>query len=62
MDVSNFYIVLYDKASNRIKFPFYLDEYDNLEEYHIVYLSTNSLTNEVFQTLALIFLKKKDLL
>ena len=62
IDVSNFYIALYDKETNQITFPFHIDEYDNLDGIKIEYLSTNSLTNEVFETLEPVFLKKDDLI
>lgn len=61
MDVSNFYIALYDKNTNILSFPFYRDEYDDISTWDIVYLRTNSLTNEVFEALKPVLLHQDDL-
>ncbi|MFA5905219.1 MAG: diguanylate cyclase [Desulfobacula sp.] len=61
INVSNFYIGLYEKKTNSISFPFYRDEYDTVEIWDVSYLKTNSLTNEVFQKQKPILLNKQDL-
>ncbi|MCD4678410.1 MAG: GAF domain-containing protein, partial [Desulfobacula sp.] len=61
IDITNFYIALYEKETNKIIFPFHYDEYDNLDEWNITYLKTDSLTNEVFQALKPVLLTKKEL-
>ncbi len=61
IDVTNFYIALYDKETNALTFPFYRDEYDDVGAWEIMYLKTESLTNEVFQALKPVFLLKEDL-
>lgn len=61
MDVSNFYIGLYERETGKISFPFFQDEYDELTIWDVIYLKTNSLTNEVLQGLKPVLLKKADL-
>ncbi|MCF6247632.1 MAG: GAF domain-containing protein [Desulfobacula sp.] len=61
MDVTNFYIALYEKETKKITFPFHVDECDDLSEWNISYLKTESLTNEVFVALKPVLLKQKDL-
>ncbi len=62
IDVTNFYIGLYEKTTNSISFPFFRDEYDDSAEvWDVSYLKTDSLTNEVFKELKPILLKKQDL-
>ena len=61
IDVTNFYIALYDKETKALTFPFYRDEFDDVSAFDIMYLKTNSLTNEVFEALKPVFLRKEDL-
>ncbi len=61
IDVTNFYIGLYEKDTNTISFPFFKDEMDTLEIWDDTYLKTDSLTSEVFRTGEPILLKKEDL-
>jgi len=61
IDVTNFYIARYDKKTNLISFPYYVDEYDDFGQDYFHYLKTDSLTNEVFKANKVLFLKKKDL-
>ncbi|NNF99611.1 MAG: GAF domain-containing protein [Desulfobacteraceae bacterium] len=61
IDVTNFYIALYDKKVNSITFDYHVDQYDDMSEWHISYLKTNSLTNEVFQALRPVFLNEDEL-
>jgi len=61
IDVTNFYIALYDKKTNLIFFPYYVDEYDDFSDEYFHTLKTGSLTNEVFNADRTLFLKEKDL-
>lgn len=61
IDVTNFYIGLYEKETNTICFPFFRDEMDTLEVWGVDYLKTDSLTSEVFRAGKPILLKKEDL-
>jgi two-component system, cell cycle sensor histidine kinase and response regulator CckA len=47
IDLTNFYIALYDKHQKTISFPYYVDEVDNYYEYTLNFSETNSLTGEV---------------
>ncbi len=61
MDVSNFFIGVYEKKDNSISFPFFIDEYDDLSIWDAAYLKTNSLTYEVFKALKPVLFKTQDL-
>jgi len=61
IDVTNFYIAIYEKKTNLISFPYYVDEYDDASAMSFHYLKTDSLTNEVFKADKPLFLKEKDL-
>jgi PAS domain S-box-containing protein len=61
IDVTNFYISLYNKETNILTFPFYRDEFDDIGTWDIRYLKTDSLTNEVFQVMKPVFLHQEDL-
>ena len=61
IDVTNFFIARYDKQTNLISFPYYVDRYDDFTKTHLHYLKTDSLTNEVFKADKTLFLKEKDL-
>ena len=61
IDLTNFFIALYNKETNTIVFPYYVDQYDDAPEHDIFYLQTDSLTNEVFQARKPVFLKQDAL-
>ncbi|MCF6248646.1 MAG: response regulator [Desulfobacula sp.] len=61
IDLTNFFIALYDKKTNAVSFPYHEDEYDDQDSWEIAYLKTDSLTNEVFQALQPVFLHQKEL-
>jgi len=49
IDTSNFYVALYDESTGRYSFPYYVDEYDTLEDYEPEPLP-HSLTDYVRRT------------
>ncbi len=49
LDTTNFYVALYNTDTGLYSFPYYEDEYDNLESYEPVHLE-NSLTDYVRKT------------
>jgi len=61
IDVTNFFIALYDKNTNLINFPYYVDEYDDFLNMEEIYLDSNSLTATVLQSGMTIFLDEKTL-
>ncbi|MCK5099170.1 MAG: GAF domain-containing protein, partial [Desulfobacteraceae bacterium] len=61
IDLTNFYIGLYDKTSNKITFPYHVDEFDNQDEWKMPFLKTDSLSNEVFQAQKPVFLNQDEL-
>ncbi len=61
IDVTNFFIALYDKDTNLINFPYYVDEYDDFLNMEKIYLDSNSLTATVLQSGRTIFLDEKAL-
>lgn len=61
IDVTNFFIALYNKETNLVSFPYYQDEYDDFGGHHTRYLDTNSLTNAALQTKKPYILREKEL-
>jgi two-component system, cell cycle sensor histidine kinase and response regulator CckA len=50
IDLTNFYIALYDKHQKTISFPYYVDEMDNYYDYSLAFSETNSLTGRVISS------------
>ncbi len=61
IDVSNFYISLYEKKTDTISFPFFRDEYDDATTWDVSGLRDHFLTYEVFKALKPVFLRKPEL-
>lgn len=62
INVSNFYIGIYNLETNMIRFPFFRDQYDDLSVWEDVsYLRTDSLTSEVFHKCQPLLLREEDL-
>ncbi len=62
INVTNFFIALFDEDTKQITFPYYVDEYDDYQEDHSPhYLSDNSLTNMVFNAGKTLFFQEKEL-
>ncbi len=60
IDTDNFYIALYDRAADVIRFPYYTDEEDDdFEIYHA--LDTRSLTTEIIKTQKPLLINSKTL-
>lgn len=49
IDTTNFFVALYDEKTDRYSFPYYVDEYDKLEEFEPLHLG-KSLTDYVRRT------------
>ncbi|BHH85337.1 hybrid sensor histidine kinase/response regulator [Desulforhopalus sp. 52FAK] len=61
MDLSNFFIALYDKKQERISFPYFKDKYDDEEVYCDELQLDNCLTGGVIQKASPVFLRKNEL-
>ncbi len=61
IDVTNFYIALYDKEKKQISFPYFVDETDDDFSAITNFDISNSLTGEVILTKKPVFLKRKEL-
>ncbi len=61
IDVTNFYIALYDKKKNQISFPFFIDQTDDDFSTITNFDISNSLTGKVILTKKPVFLKRKEL-
>ena len=60
IDLTNFYISIYDKANSTICFPYHVDEYSTYDEWPDRNLGVNSLTNEVIIAKKSIFLNQQE--
>ncbi len=62
LDVTNFFIASYDRETNLITFPYFVDECDNSSDSFLPhYLSDDSLASSVFKAGKTMFLRKEDL-
>ena len=61
MDLTNFFIALYDKEAGRISFPYFRDIYDAEEVYCDELRLDNCLTGGVIQNAMPVFLRKEEL-
>lgn len=61
IQATNFFISIFDKENQLIRFPYFVDEYDNFSASHIQSMSDSSLTNLVFRTEKAVFLNKEQL-
>lgn len=61
IDTTNFFIAIYDKQTNLIRFPYYIDEYDDFSKSHMQTLKTNALTAKAIQTGEPLFMDEKAL-
>ncbi len=62
IDTTNFYIALYDKATNSVSFPYFKDEMDKDYAYIRDFTATNSLTGEVILSRVPLFFTEEMLL
>lgn len=61
MGLPNFYIAVYDKKTNKISIPFFVDQYDKYVEYEDCFSESNSLTGEVLKNKTALFLNESEL-
>lgn len=62
IDLTNFFIAIYQKESKRVSFPYAVDLYDSEEVYEDQISKENSLTGEVLTLEKAVFHKRADLL
>ncbi len=62
IDLTNFFICIYHKQSNRVSFPYFVDQYDSGYVYAERINVENSLTGEVLLAQKTLWHKKADLL
>ena len=62
MDLTNFFIAIYDKECGCVSFPYFVDEFDSDATYEDQINEENSLTGEVIMTRKAVFWDKEDLL
>ena len=64
IDVTNFFIALYDKDKDTLSFPYFVDEIDSIEDYgqfNIQHISqSNMLSAEVIRTRKPLLIKKRE--
>ena len=62
INVTNFFIALFDEETKQITFPYYVDEYDDFtENQSFRFLTDNSLTSKVFKAGRTLFFQEKEL-
>lgn len=61
IDLSNFYIAIYHKLTNKISFPYFTDEFDAKATYSDQFSEENSLTGEVILAKKPVLLNQLDL-
>lgn len=61
IDLTNFFIAIYHKESNRVSFPYFVDQYDSGKVYADQINEENSLTGEILITQKAVFHKRADL-
>ena len=61
IDLSNFYIAIYNIQTRRISFPYFIDEFDTDTIYSKQFSEENSLTGEVILAQKPVFLCRSDL-
>ena len=61
IDLTNFFIAIYDKDTKRVSFPYFVDQYDSDTVYADQINEKNSLTGEVITSQSPFFLNKTDL-
>ena len=62
IDLTNFFIGIYDKQFNRVSFPYFVDQFDSGYVYAERINVENSLTGEVLSTQKTVWHKRADLL
>ncbi|PHR29866.1 MAG: hypothetical protein COA36_03155 [Desulfotalea sp.] len=62
IDLSNFYIAIYNKKSKRMSFPYFVDQFDSGDAYADQLNEQNSLSGEVLISQKGVLYKKADLL